>query len=255
MELITEKYKTKILGVVGCFDRVLIKGGLPHVNYPEGMEKYLYHHNVRLFDYTEYAKSFRDKMRAHTENLAKSHDLKIINVDRRGMRKEDVVASELKKREEENVKGLFCIISAMEGCPSYKPQYDKKNNRPYLKYKERQCIHYYFYFMDKYLGLCFVRVPTWLPFRIEVYFNGHNWLANRLKQEGIEYVMLDNAFSYITDFEKAQEISDNFNVKKLHELLDQFAQTYCPIHKYFDDSYHWSVMQVEYATSNSHYRF
>jgi hypothetical protein len=30
--------------------------------------------------------------------------------------------------------------------------------------------------------------------------------------------------------------------------LDQFAETYCPVFKQFGVNYHWSVMQVEYAT-------
>lgn len=62
--------------------------------------------------------------------------------------------------------------------------------------------------------------------------------------------MIDNAFSSIEDFKRAQEISDSFDVKELqlHKFLDQFAQIYCPLYKYFCDSYHWSVFQVEYAT-------
>jgi hypothetical protein len=56
-----------------------------------------------------------------------------------------------------------------------------------------------------------VRVPTWLPCRLQVYFNGHNWLASKLDKAGIEYLMADNAFVDIADFEKAQEISDSFD--------------------------------------------
>ena len=60
--------------------------------------------------------------------------------------------------------------------------------------------------------------------------------------------MGDNAFVDIADFEKAQEISDSFDVRILHRLLDNFADTFCPIIKRFGVKYHWSVMQVEYST-------
>ena len=60
--------------------------------------------------------------------------------------------------------------------------------------------------------------------------------------------MADNAFLDISNFEKAQKISDNFKVKTLHRLLDGFAETFCPIVKRFGIKYHWSVMQMEYAT-------
>ena len=35
---------------------------------------------------------------------------------------------------------------------------------------------YYFYFIDEDYGLCYLRVPTWAPFRLQFYCNAHNWL-------------------------------------------------------------------------------
>ncbi len=60
--------------------------------------------------------------------------------------------------------------------------------------------------------------------------------------------MLDNAFLDISDFEKAQEIADSFSPEQLHTILDCLARRYCPFLKKFGLSYHWSIMQVEYAT-------
>ena len=77
-------------------------------------------------------------------------------------------------------------------------------------------MHYYFYFIDPYLGYGYIRVPTWSPFKLQVYINGHNILANELDKQGIKYTMLDNSFDYIEDFEKAQEISDDIDIKKIH---------------------------------------
>ena len=30
-------------------------------------------------------------------------------------------------------------------------------------------LFYYFYFIDKYFGLCYLRVPTWSPFRLQCF--------------------------------------------------------------------------------------
>ena len=77
--------------------------------------------------------------------------------------------------------GLVHIFSAMEPCPSFKPWHDKQ--RADLPQARRgKCLHYYFYFIDPELGLCYLRVPTWAPFRLQFYFNGHNWLARRLQK-------------------------------------------------------------------------
>jgi hypothetical protein len=37
-----------------------------------------------------------------------------------------------------------------------------------------KCLHYYFYFIDAELGLIYLRVPTWCPFRLQFYCNGHS---------------------------------------------------------------------------------
>jgi hypothetical protein len=81
-----------------------------------------------------------------------------------------------------------------------------------------------------------------------MYFNGHNLLANQLKENGIDYKMLENAFVDIEDFDKAQELVNNFRVETLHRKLDSFAKQYCPFIKQFNLSYRWSIMQAEYAT-------
>src|SRR5438046_5540231 len=133
-------------------------------------------------------------------------------------------------------------------CGSYKPWHDKKTHKTYLKPDDGKCLHYYVYFIDPDLGLCYVRVPTWCPFRSQVYCNGHSYLARQLSQRQIEYRVLDNAFGWIADFEQAQKLADPFSVKMVHRKLDQFADRYCPVVQQFGLSYHWSLDQVEFAT-------
>ena len=87
-----------------------------------------------------------------------------------------------------------------------------------------------FYFIDEELGLCYVRVPTWCPFRLHCSCNGHNWLARQLEQE-IGYRLLDNAFTAIEDWRAAQQLSDSWDPSCWHRQLDEFADRYCPILK------------------------
>ena len=60
--------------------------------------------------------------------------------------------------------------------------------------------------------------------------------------------MVDNAFDFIGDFAKSQEIYDSIDIKKIHKCIDGLAKTYCPIYQSFGQEYHWSIMQAEYAT-------
>jgi hypothetical protein len=249
MELLTERYKDKLLGTIGCYDRVVILGTLPGLCYPQGMTCHLNHLGVRIFDYPKFAQPYRDLIRKNAENLAKAKGIKIRYIANSKIKTGDMAKAELTKikKRGQTVEGLFYIISCKELCSYYRPRYNEMTGDCYLEKKWAPCLHYYFYFIDRQLGLCYVRVPTWLPCTLEVYFNGHNWLASKLNEAGIEYLMGDNAFVDIADFEKAQEISDSFDVKILHRLLDDFAEAFCPIVKSFGIKYHWSVMQVEYS--------
>jgi hypothetical protein len=49
------------------------------------------------------------------------------------------------------------------------------------------------------------------------------FLASELKQAGIEFSMIDNAFDNLEDAGKAQELLDNVSIEKLHRKLDEFA--------------------------------
>ena len=60
--------------------------------------------------------------------------------------------------------------------------------------------------------------------------------------------MADNAFIRIDDWVRAQELADRLSPDRLHRTLDRDAQQCCPVSAVFGQSYHWSLMQVEYAT-------
>jgi hypothetical protein len=69
IELLTERLKDQIAGVLECWDRVLIFGTLPKLCYAEGMTSYLYAKQVKIFDYPRFAEPFRDRLRENAERL------------------------------------------------------------------------------------------------------------------------------------------------------------------------------------------
>lgn len=244
MVSLVERYADRIVGTVSCFDRVVITGTLPTICHVRAMEGYLRAHSVRLFDYPRWAEPLRDQLRANAEKVAQAAGLEIEFIRRRNFRKEERVKQIVAERGDHP--GLVHVFSAMEPCPSYKPWYDKKIGTTSLRPTDAKCLHYYFYFIDPELGLCYLRVPTWAPFRLQFYFNGHNLLASRLREAGIAYALRDNAFVHIGDFEQAQQLAE-VRVEPLHRVLDRLARQYCPVVAQFG-GYHWSLMQVEYAT-------
>lgn len=247
MTSLTERYADKILGVLSCYDRVVITGTLLPWGTAKGMTAYLYSQGIRIFDYEEFAKPFNGALTENAKRLAEEHGLEIEFIRKvKTFRKEDRIKEVLAKRGQHP--GLVHIFSAMETCSSYKPWHDKQTHKTFLKPDIGKCLHYYFYFIDPDLGLCFLRVPTWCPFRLLFYYNGHNQLAAELSRRGISYQLVDNAFVDIGDFAAAQKLADEVKVQALHKALDHYARVCCPLVEQMELSCHWSLHQVEYST-------
>ena len=245
-QMLTERYRERLHGVLSCYDRIVITGTLPGICYAGGMTSFLYAKGIRIFDYARFAEPLRERIRERAEQLAAEQGARIEYIAKAHIRKEEVVAKVLAARGEHP--GLVHVISAMEACESYKPWHDKASGKTYLRPDSGKCLHYYFYFIDEKLGLCYLRVPTWCPFRLQFYCNGHSWLARKLAAAGIAFTLADNAFIQVAELERAQALADSLTPDELHRRLDRYAERLCPVGEVFGQRYHWSLMQVEYST-------
>jgi len=245
--LITERYRDRIAGILSCYDRIVIQGTLPGWCYDQGMSAFLYSQGIKIFAYPQFAQGLREELRQNAERIAEEQGIQIEFIRKiKEFRKEARIKAIVKERGAHP--GLVHIFSAMEACTSYKPWHDKKTGKTSLRYDSGKCLHYYFYFIDNLFGLCYLRVPTWCPFRLQFYCNGHHWLAHQLEKAHIPYVLEENAFLHIDDFAKAQDFSDSIRIETLHTAIDAFAERYCPVIKNYSLRYRWSIMQAEYAT-------
>jgi hypothetical protein len=163
----------------------------------------------------------------------------------KGVRQEKLVAKVLALRG--NHPELVHGISVMEACTTFKPWHDKATGKTGLKMVPGKCATYSFYPMDPHLGLMYVRGPTWLPCRLQIYFNVHHWLAAKLQAEGIDFEMEDNAFVGISDWKRAQELASGFSVKEWEMKFHALVASFCPAVEKSLCGYHWSVMQVEHS--------
>ena len=247
MNPFVEQHRDEIGCMLSCFDRVVITGTLPDICHARAMAGYLSYRSIRLFDYVCSAEPLREEIRANAEQLAAEAELEIEFIRKlKAFRKEDRVQSILAERGDHP--GLVHIFSAMEGCSSYRPWHDKASGKTFFKPISGKCLHYYFYFIDEQFGLCYLRVPTRAPFRLQVYFNGHDWLARQLVHAGIGFDTADNAFLALADPIEAQRLADSLDAATLHRHLDEWAQRFRPVLARFRNGVHWSFMQVEYAT-------
>ena len=245
-DCLTERYSDQIKGVLHCFDRIVLFGTFNEIRYPGAMEWHLKQENVQFVDYEKkYAKKLRGYIRDHVKAVA-SYYSKEVEYINHNVRKEDYVAKKLEARGRRP--GLVCVLSAMESCRTYKVRKCQKGGFLCLKNCPGKCIHYYIYFIDKELGLGYLRIPTWAPFRLQLYFNGHDWLERKMKAEGIRYKKADNTFTHISDFQRANEIAANLDPNQLERKFNEIAEKWVGVFDRFHGQLSWSVFQAELAT-------
>ena len=183
MTLITDRYSQCITTTLSCFDRVMVTGTWVDFGHAHSMAATLTARRIRMFDYTQFAEPLRDQLVDTAQRVAAEAGLEIDSIRQKNFRKEERIKEILAQRGDHP--GLVHIFSAMEACPSFQPWYDKATRKTSLKPRLGKWLHYYFYFIDDDFGLCFLRLPTWAPFRIQFYINGHHWLARQLTRRGI----------------------------------------------------------------------
>ena len=108
IELLTERYKDQIAGVLSCYDRIIIQGTVPGWCYASGMTSYFYEHQMRIFDYPKWAEPLRDALRKNMEQVAADNAIGIEFVrSAKKFRKEKRVKEILEQRGEQP--GVVCI--------------------------------------------------------------------------------------------------------------------------------------------------
>jgi hypothetical protein len=242
-----DTYGKKISGFISCYDRVIISGSLNIWGYKDGMFSYLMRNNIRIMDFAKFGKEYTDKIRENIKQIVKTEGIEIENIRNPGkFDKEKDIKTTLQNTNK--TEGIIKIYSSMELSSSYESHWNEKTRKVSLNIITPKILNYYIYFLDRSLGLCFIRIPTWLPCRIQFYFNGHNYLAYKLKKHKIDYQIEDNAFVYISDYETAQKLSDDIRAKELHEWLDKIIKRYIPFLEQTGQNYRWTILQSEYSS-------
>ena len=95
-----------------------------------------------------------------------------------------------------------------------------------------------------------VKIQTWFPFTVQVYLNGHEWLAAKLTARGITFEKHDNAFVELADVEKANECARGFWRRDWPRLLNRLAGRVNPLFKDWlaGQNYYWVIDQAEFST-------
>jgi hypothetical protein len=191
------KYEARIQGVLSCFDRMLFRGYLPIMS-GWAMAQFLNSLDLNCNTLKPFLLENAERVKDHAVAMAKRHgrplEYLVSNI-----RKEEK-ARQLAQRDG-ITEGLVCIFSIVEPCRTFSFRFH--TGRPFVQSASRKCLHFYYYFMDREFGLIHVRIQSWFPMQIQVYLNGHEWLARKLSAHHVRFTKLDNVFLWIEDMTRA----------------------------------------------------
>ena len=248
--LFNDKYKDDILGTNNCFDRIVLKGSLTPISYVKGLSQFLSANNILLKDFTQYAKGLAETITENAKSIANKEGVPYYYINNSKFDKEKYIKSKITERGSHP--GLVAVLAALEVDNGFDIFKNKDTHKLELVQRQRKCLHIYFYFIDEQFGLCYFRVQTYFPFKVQIYFNGREKLAIDMAKVNIAYQKDDNCFTWISDLPQAQTLADDLDVPFWHHLFDRWAEKYVPILKQLQKkwhmTYHWSVKQIEYAT-------
>ena len=182
MNAFYEHHKDNIRFGYRCFDRILLNGLIQPFQQPERVvgffSTYRQQYPVSRDVLGEIASQFQNwvvnrSQKWGTPILEAPEDRREHFLDPYFQRaKPDQVVAILKAREPAR------ILTAIG---------NKKDNRWHLQIARRWAIQYNFYINDSRWGRMFVRMCPYFPFSARVCLNQHHWLANRMREEEIDF--------------------------------------------------------------------
>jgi hypothetical protein len=218
-----EHHKDSIRFQYRCFDRILLNGLIQPFQQPERV--------VGFFDaYRQLYPVSRDTLRGIADRF---QQWLASWVQRRGI----PVLEAPKGRRDEFVEPYFkhakpdevvAVLKAREPARILIAIGDKASNRWHLQFAERWVVQYNFYVNDQQWGRMFVRMCPYLPFSARVCLNQHHWLANRMREEGIDFHQCSNAFMRCARPERLQELADELAPRDLVSCGQKWLAYFTP---------------------------
>jgi hypothetical protein len=248
-------HQERLVGKLCCFDRLIFKGHLSRFYCPGGLKGFLDRQGVLLNDFGRYADWISGEVKAHAQRLAAEAGRPYLYLEqsytRRSGRSKEQLARRIAERDGVS-EGLICVLAAVEPCSSFQLYRNRQTCLLELRPRRRKCLHFYYYFVDRELGFCHVRLQSWFPFQIQVWVNGREALSRQLDARRVPHLRFANAIVKLGDFALAQRLADRLAARRWWRLLNRLARQVNPHLQLLRAGgvgrYWWVVDQAELAT-------
>jgi hypothetical protein len=223
MNAFYEHHKNSIRFNYRCFDRIVLNGLIQPFQQPERavgfFSTYREQYPVSRDVLTEIADQFQNWLKSRSEKWSAPV------LDAPAGRRDEFVEPYLKKTKPDEV---AVILKAREPARIMIAIGNKKDNRWHLQISQRWVNHYNFYVNDRHWGRMFVRMCPYFPFSARVCLNQHHWLANRLREENIDFEQPSNLFLKCGNPQRLQELADSLTTQDLLDCGQKWLTAFTP---------------------------
>ena len=199
-----QRFGDKITGVLGGFDRLVLRGWLLAIVPVEGMKRVLWLKNILLKDFGRWAERMTAQLKEASLKAVRDQQRPIVYLPSASTDKEEVARKIATK--DGITTGLVGVLTCLEPCNSFEIHRNPQTHKLELVGRMRKGLVLYHYWIDPQFGWMNARIQSWLPFSIQVCLNGREWLAQMLDENGIGYRRQDNCFTAIDDIAKAHRL-------------------------------------------------
>lgn len=251
MKAFLERHVKQIRGVLSGLDRLLFRGTVHGLSYPQGATTFLCQAGIKFVDFGGYVKDLSQRVTAATLAWAKGEGISRNHLHSTRISKQELAEAERQRHPRRT--GLIATYTSVEPCYTYELRKAPNSHWLQLETARRPGLQVYHYFQHEQFGLMHVRLSTWFPFDVHVCLNGREWLARQMKASKIRFRRFDNSFAWLSDWEAAQQLANEQLRTSWCEVLDGLMLQVHPLHTEIfapplERDYYWMVAQSEWAT-------
>ena len=222
MTNVNELLRDHVTLTVECLDRIYLNGYIAILQVPGQLVNFLLKHRGYQIPSPALLGRITDAFVDAIMSFAQKEEIPIVHFEP-GQRKDDV-ATDYRKRFT-RPEGVVFIGIAQEKANAFKCR--KKEQTGYVGFEySRDAVrvnHYYFYIQDADWGPCFIKVCSYAPYPIKVYLNGHEWVKQQLRKEGIAFEALDNGFLSCADADRLQALCDQLGPDQIQAFFAKWV--------------------------------
>src|SRR5512143_3203129 len=248
MNAFTEHHQQAIRFDYSCFDRILLNGVIQVLQNPACVVGSLTEKRQAARVTPAFFRAISTDYHHFVQAFAAKRQVEIVQPPK-DVRREEWVEPFYQQLQGQS--GIAVILKSRENA-RVAVSFPREGN--HVELRNRFVQQYYFYLQDRDFGRMFVRICPYFPFSARVCLNGHEWLACRLRAEGIAFEQCANAFRTCDDPARLQELSDRFSAAHIEACAHRWLAQLVP---FFTDrerrhqgfGYRLVVSQVEYCTN------